>query len=169
MIEIKDIDVSNFKLVQPDYIKKVNKELECYDIEVENRNNFFIRTDKDLVLSHNCDGSHIASLIINLFYLWFPNVIRQGRLFILKTPLLSVKDKNKMNYFYDMDEFTKFALPKNAQIRYHKGLGSLSKEDWIVIFEDMKLLKILEDSNSAHMMKVAFGLSAGLRKKWLQS
>jgi topoisomerase-4 subunit B len=115
------------------------------------------------------DGHHISSLLINLFHLWFPNVIRQGRLYVLKTPLISVKENSKIHYFYTNKEYTTFETSKNAVIRYHKGLGSLNKEDWEVIFDKMQLHKIVEDSRSDHMMKVAFGVNAGLRKKWLQS
>lgn len=115
------------------------------------------------------DGHHISSLLINLFHLWFPNVIRQGKLFVLKTPLISVKDKSKIHYFYTQEEYQKYNMPKGGIIRYHKGLGSLNKEDWEIIFQNMQLQKIVEDSRSDYMMKVAFGLNAGLRKKWLQS
>lgn len=117
------------------------------------------------------DGiGHIASLIINLFSRWFPNVIRQGKLFILQTPLLSVKENGKTKYFYSMKDFEGYNRVKKATgVRYLKGLGSLSIEDWKNVFSDMRLLKITEDSRSDKMIDIAFGSNAMLRKKWLQN
>jgi DNA gyrase subunit B/topoisomerase-4 subunit B len=117
------------------------------------------------------DGlGHIASLIINLFYKWFPNVVRQGKLFILQTPLLSVNEGGKTKYFYSMKEFEAYnAIKKPSGVRYLKGLGSLSLPDWQYVFSNMRLLKITEDSKSIKMIEMAFGSDAGVRKKWLQS
>jgi topoisomerase-4 subunit B len=117
------------------------------------------------------DGlGHIASLITNLFYKWFPNVIRQGKLYILQTPLLSVDEGKKTKYFYSMRDFENYSKTKKpSNVRYLKGLGSLSRADWEHVFGDMRLFRLTEDSKSAKMMEMAFGLNAGLRKKWLQS
>ena len=117
------------------------------------------------------DGlGHIASLVINLFYKWFPNVVRQGKLYILQTPLLSVDESRKTKYFYSMKEFENYTRTKKpSNVRYLKGLGSLSRADWEVVFSDMRLFRIAEDSKSSKMMEMAFGTNAALRKKWLQS
>jgi DNA gyrase/topoisomerase IV subunit B len=126
-----------------------------------------------VVISTDADPDglgHIASLIINLFHRWFPNVIRQGKLFILQTPLLSVDENKKKKYFFSMKEFENYAkIKKPASVRYLKGLGSLSREDWESVFSNMRLLKVTEDSKSDKMIDMAFGSNAGLRKKWLQS
>ena len=117
------------------------------------------------------DGlGHIASLITNLFFKWFPNVIRQGKLFILQTPLLSVDENRKTKYFYSMKDFESYNKTKKpSNVRYLKGLGSLSRPDWEYVFGDMRLLRLAEDTKSEKMMEMAFGTNAALRKKWLQS
>jgi DNA gyrase/topoisomerase IV subunit B len=117
------------------------------------------------------DGlGHIASLVINLFYKWFPNVIRQGKLYILQTPLLSVDENRKTKYFYSMKDFEGYSKTKRpSNVRYLKGLGSLSRADWEVVFSEMRLFRIAEDSRSGKMIEMAFGTNASLRKKWLQS
>jgi topoisomerase-4 subunit B len=117
------------------------------------------------------DGlGHIASLITNLFYKWFPNVIRQGKLYILQTPLLSVEESRKTKYMYSMKEFENYSKTKKpSNVRYLKGLGSLSRADWEHVFADMRLFRLTEDTKAPKMMEMAFGLNAGLRKKWLQS
>lgn len=127
-----------------------------------------------IIISTDADPDglgHIASLITNLFYKWFPNVIRQGKLYILQTPLMSGDEGRKIRYFYSMKDYetlTKMGK-KFTGIRYLKGLGSLSRADWEFVFADMHLLRIAEDSRSSKMLEMAFGLSAGLRKKWLQA
>jgi len=117
------------------------------------------------------DGlGHIASLVTNLFYKWFPNVIRQGKLYILQTPLLSVDESRKTKYFYSMKDFENYKKSKKpSNVRYLKGLGSLSRADWEVVFADMRLFRLSEDSKSSKMLEMAFGTNAALRKKWLQS
>jgi DNA gyrase/topoisomerase IV subunit B len=117
------------------------------------------------------DGlGHIASLITNLFFKWFPNVIRQGKLYILQTPLLSVDEGKKTRYFYSMRDFESYTKSrKPSNVRYLKGLGSLSRADWEHVFADMRLFRLSEDSKSTKMMEMAFGNNAQLRKKWLQS
>ena len=117
------------------------------------------------------DGlGHIASLITNLFYKWFPNVILQGKLYILQTPLLSADESKKTKYFYNMKDFEGYNKTKKpSNVRYLKGLGSLSRADWEHVFADMRLLRLSEDSKSSKMMEMAFGTNAALRKKWLQS
>ena len=126
-----------------------------------------------VVISTDADPDglgHIASLIVNLFYKWFPNVIRQGKLYILQTPLLSVDENRKTKYFYSMKDFESYnSQKKPSNVRYLKGLGSLSRADWEHVFADMRLQKITEDSKGARMLEVAFGINASLRKKWLQS
>ena len=67
--------------------------------------------------------------------------------------------------FYEV--YSKVKKPTN--VRYLKGLGSLSREDWEKIFGDMKLMKVNEDSRSAKTLEMAFGTNAAVRKKWLQS
>lgn len=117
------------------------------------------------------DGiGHIASLIVNLFHKWFPNVILQGKLFILQTPLLSGDEGKKIRYFYSMRDYVKFnAKKKLTNVRYLKGLGSLSRADWEYVFASMNLYRLTEDSRSDKMLEMAFGGNAALRKKWLQS
>ena len=125
-----------------------------------------------IIISADADPDglgHIASLVTNLFYKWFPNVIRQGKLYILQTPLMTGESSRKTRYFYSMKDFeTLSKTQKFTNIRYLKGLGSLSKSDWEYVFADMHLLRLAEDSRSSKMMEIAFGLNASLRKKWLQ-
>jgi DNA gyrase/topoisomerase IV subunit B len=111
------------------------------------------------------DGSHITALLINLFYKWFPMVIRSKRLSFLKIPLVSSGDAKKRKYYWDLDEFKK-ARP-SGNIRYLKGLGSLSLDDWEWVMTNKFLISIEESEDSKEKLEMAFGDSSELRKKWL--
>ena len=117
------------------------------------------------------DGiGHIASLVINLFYKWFPQVIEQGKLNILITPLVSAEVNNKRKYFYSLHEwgqFEKSGTPYRG-VRYLKGLGSLSVEDWQLIMAERKMFKVRQDRSAAKFIDIAFGLNSDKRKKWLE-
>lgn len=116
------------------------------------------------------DGiGHIASLLINLFYKWFPHIIDENKLKILITPLVSVENKNKREYFYSMDDFRKHSKNNNyTNIRYLKGLGSLSKDDWEWVMAQRRMFSVYRDRSSKRFMNIAFGSSSNARKKWLQ-
>jgi DNA gyrase/topoisomerase IV subunit B len=113
------------------------------------------------------DGSHITSLLINLFYKWFPTVVKNKRLSSLKIPLVSVGDGKKRRYFWDMDDF-KSSRP-SGNIRYLKGLGSLALDDWEWVMKDKTLITIEDGPDSKDKLEMAFGDSSESRKKWLSN
>ena len=111
------------------------------------------------------DGAHITSLLINMFFKWFPGVISYGQLNSLRTPLVSVGDKAKRKYFFDLDEFKKSKSTGN--IRYLKGLGSLDILDWEYVMSNKDLAVITYDPKAKDYLEMAFGDSSEARKKWL--
>jgi len=113
------------------------------------------------------DGSHITSLLINLFYKWFPLVVKTKRLGSLRIPLVSIGDGKKRKYYWDLDEFKK-SKPSGVT-RYLKGLGSLSLEDWEWVMKDKSLWIIEESEDSKQKLEMAFGDSSDARKKWLSN
>jgi len=122
-----------------------------------------IATDQDP------DGAHITSLLINLFYLWFPWMIKQGRIQFLETPLVTTGDKAK-KYFYSLEEFKKGSGKSDkGNVRYLKGLGSLSLEDWDYVMKNKRITILTEDKKTKYHLDMAFGKSAMERKKWLSS
>ena len=122
-----------------------------------------IATDQDP------DGAHITSLLINLFYLWFPWMIKQGRIQFLETPLVTTGDKAK-KYFYSLEEFKKgTGKSDKGNVRYLKGLGSLSLEDWDYVMKNKRITVLIEDKKTKYHLDMAFGKSAMERKKWLSS
>jgi DNA gyrase/topoisomerase IV subunit B len=123
--------------------------------------NVVIATDQDP------DGSHITSLLINLFFKWFPWIIENKRLNFLETPLVTSGDRTK-KYYYSLDEFKKDSQGKRlTNVRYLKGLGSLSLEDWDYVMKNRNIIKIVKDRKSNAMLEMAFGKSSEPRKLWL--
>ena len=162
-----NIDLSEYKLVVADSIEKKYELCEMYDIEVEDDNTFFISLYNCSVLSHNCDGYHIQSLLINFFNNWFPNIIMNNKLYNLNTPIISTGEGKKRKYYYNIEDFKNSNDKKN--IRYLKGLGSLDYLDWNLIFSNLDLELIRYDNKSKKMLDIAFGKDTKRRKFWLQS
>jgi DNA gyrase/topoisomerase IV subunit B len=123
--------------------------------------NVVIATDSDP------DGYHIRSLLINLFYNWFPWLVEQGRVHLLETPLISIGDRAR-KYFYSMEDFKNFSGQK-THVRYLKGLGSLALSDWEHVMENKLLVQIRKDAKSTQNLEMAFGKLSSLRKDWLSA
>lgn len=85
-------------------------------------NKVVIATDADV------DGMHIRLLLISFFLQFFPDLIRNGHLFILETPLFRVRNKKVTHYCYSEQE-RNAALAKlgaSAETTRFKGLGEIS-------------------------------------------
>ncbi len=85
-------------------------------------NKIVIATDADV------DGMHIRLLLISFFLQFFPDLIRNGHLFILETPLFRVRNKKKTIYCYSEQEKQAAIVELGAshEITRFKGLGEIS-------------------------------------------
>ena len=84
-------------------------------------NNVVIATDADV------DGMHILVVADDFLLQFFPDLVKQGHVFILDTPLFRVRNKQETIYCYD--EAEKQAALKNGgkpEITRFKGLGEIS-------------------------------------------
>ena len=102
-------------------------------------NKVVIATDADV------DGMHIRLLMMTFFLQFFPEVIRQGHLFVLQTPLFRVRNKKETRYCYSEEERLKAvdALGPNPEITRFKGLGEISADEFKeFIGEKMRLDKV---------------------------
>ena len=85
-----------------------------------------IATDADV------DGMHIRLLLMTFFLQFFPEVIREGHLYVLQTPLFRVRNKKETHYCYSEEERLR-AIARcgaNAEITRFKGLGEISPEEF---------------------------------------
>jgi topoisomerase-4 subunit B len=95
-----------------------------------------IATDADV------DGMHIRLLLLTFFLQFFPELIRDGHVFILQTPLFRVRNKRETVYCYDETErrAALARLGKGIEITRFKGLGEISPEEFgFMIGKDMRL------------------------------
>ena len=102
-------------------------------------NKVVIATDADV------DGMHIRLLMMTFFLQFFPEVIRQGHLFVLQTPLFRVRNKKETLYCYSEEERLKAVARcgANAEITRFKGLGEISSDEFKeFIGENMRLDKV---------------------------
>ena len=89
-------------------------------------NNIVIATDADV------DGMHIRLLMITFFLQFFPDLVKNGHLYILQTPLFRVRNKKDTFYCYSEDE-RRDAIKKtgkNPEITRFKGLGEISPDEF---------------------------------------
>lgn len=89
-------------------------------------NNVVIATDADV------DGMHIRLLLITFFLQFFPELIKQGHLHILQTPLFRVRNKKITRYCYSQDERIAAIneCGANPEITRFKGLGEISPDEF---------------------------------------
>lgn len=113
--------------------------------EMENLryNNIVIATDADV------DGMHIRLLLITFFLQFFPELIKEGHLYILQTPLFRVRNKKETIYCYSEDE-RKAAMEKlkgKPEITRFKGLGEISPDEFKhFIGQDIRLDPVMLDN-----------------------
>ena len=148
--------------------KEILEMMQILNLDPTIKNAQMISSYKRVVIATDPDpdGAHITSLIINMFYKWFPFVIINNQLNILKTPLVTIGDGKRRRYFFDMDEF-KNAKTGATGIRYLKGLGSLSLEDWEFVMGNKKLIAVSAPPKSKEFLEMAFGDDSNIRKRWL--
>ena len=99
-------------------------------------NKVVIATDADV------DGMHIRLLLLTFFIQYFPELIQDGHLYILQTPLFRVRNKQKTIYCYSENERDKAVktLGRNPEITRFKGLGEISPQEFKgFIGEDIRL------------------------------
>ena len=105
-----------------------------------------LRYDKVILATDaDVDGLHIRNLMITYFFRFFDQLVHDGHLFVLETPLFRVRNKDKTVYCYseaERDEASK-ALGKNCEMTRFKGLGEISPAEFKqFIGDDMRLSKV---------------------------
>ena len=105
-------------------------------------NNIILATDADV------DGSHIRLLLLTFFLQFFPEVVREGHVKILETPLFRVRNKQQTIYCYNEAEKQEAIrkLGGKAEITRFKGLGEISPGEFEgFIGEQIRLSPVIMD------------------------
>ena len=136
------------------------------DMEHLRYNNIVIATDADV------DGMHIRLLLITFFLQFFPELIKEGHLYILQTPLFRVRDKKKTHYCYSEQErkTAVASLSGKPEITRFKGLGEISPDEFKhFIGDDMRLDPVMLDKSTTidQLLQFYMGKNTQDRQKFI--
>jgi topoisomerase-4 subunit B len=129
-------------------------------------NNIVIATDADV------DGMHIRLLLITFFLQFFPELIKEGHLYILETPLYRVRDKKQTFYCYSEQERKDAikSLRGKPEITRFKGLGEISPNEFVhFIGKDIRLDPVMLDKEMPieNMLEFYMGKNTPDRQKFI--
>lgn len=129
-------------------------------------NQVVIATDADV------DGMHIRLLMITFFLQFFPDLIKNGHLYILQTPLFRVRNKKETKYCYTEEEriLAIESLGKNPEITRFKGLGEISPEEFRhFIGKDIRLEPVVmgKDTTIDQLLEFYMGKNTQERQNFI--
>lgn len=136
------------------------------DLDDLRYNRVVIATDADV------DGMHIRLLLLTFFLQFFPDLVRNGHLYILETPLFRVRDKSKTYYCYSEAE-KQAAINKlrgKPEITRFKGLGEISPSEFgDFIGDDIRLEPVIlnEDVDIDDILKYYMGKNTPQRQDFI--
>jgi len=128
--------------------------------------NVVIATDADV------DGMHIRLLLLTFFLQFFPNLVRNGHLHILQTPLFRVRNKKETIYCYSEEERVAAlkSLGQNAEITRFKGLGEISPDEFKhFIGPDIRLqpVRLKKDDDLHDILRFYMGKNSPERQDFI--
>jgi topoisomerase-4 subunit B len=135
-------------------------------IEYLRYNNVVIATDADV------DGMHIRLLLITFFLQFFPELIKEGHVYILQTPLFRVRNKKETIYCYSESERVEAInkLKPTPEITRFKGLGEISPNEFkYFIGDDIRLDPIMldDDMSIEELLNFYMGKNTPDRQKFI--
>ena len=129
-------------------------------------NNIVFATDADV------DGMHIRLLLMTFFLQFFPDIVKNGHVYILETPLFRVRNKQETIYCYDETE-KQAAIKKlgsKPEITRFKGLGEISPDEFArFIGRDMKLqpMLLLPETHIQQLLEYYMGKNTPSRQDFI--
>ena len=129
-------------------------------------NRIVVATDADV------DGMHIRLLLLTFFLQFFPDLVKNGHLYILETPLFRVRNKQQTIYCYT-DEERKKAIKKlgnKPEITRFKGLGEISPNEFAnFINDDMKVEPVIlsKDTHIQKLLEYYMGKNTQTRQEFI--
>ncbi len=129
-------------------------------------NNIVIATDADV------DGMHIRLLLMTFFLQFFPDLVKNGHVYILQTPLFRVRNKKETIYCYSEEE-RRNAIEKlgsKPEITRFKGLGEISPDEFkLFIGKDMRKDPVIigKDKNIVELLSYYMGKNTQERQDFI--
>ena len=129
-------------------------------------NNIVFATDADV------DGLHIRLLLMTFFLQFFPDLVKNGHVYILETPLFRVRNKQETIYCYDETEKQEAMkkLGSKPEITRFKGLGEISPDEFArFIGNDMKLqpVMLLPETHIQQLLEYYMGKNTPSRQEFI--
>ncbi len=129
-------------------------------------NNIVFATDADV------DGLHIRLLLMTFFLQFFPDLVKNGHVYILETPLFRVRNKQETIYCYDETEKQQAIkkLGSKPEITRFKGLGEISPDEFAkFIGNDMKLqpVMLLPETHIQQLLEYYMGKNTPSRQEFI--
>ena len=129
-------------------------------------NKVVLATDADV------DGMHIRLLMMTFFLNFFPDLVRNGHLYILQTPLFRVRNKKETAYCYSNEERLKAIerLSPKPEITRFKGLGEISPDEFAgFIGEDIRLEPVIlsKDTSIEQLLNYYMGKNTPSRQEFI--
>jgi topoisomerase-4 subunit B len=129
-------------------------------------NNIVIATDADV------DGMHIRLLLMTFFLQFFPDLVKNGHVYILQTPLFRVRNKKETIYCYSEEERKKAIakLGSKPEITRFKGLGEISPDEFkLFIGKDMRKDPVIigKDRNLTDLLSYYMGKNTQERQDFI--
>ena len=131
-------------------------------------NKVIIATDAD------DDGMHIRMLLVSFFLKYCPNLIREGHVYILQTPLFRVRNKKETRYCYTDEErvaaINALCSDPKMEITRFKGLGEISPDEFtLFIGKDIHLEPVVinHDTQLSEMLNFYMGDNTPERQEFL--
>jgi len=129
-------------------------------------NNVVLATDADV------DGMHIRLLLLTFFLQFFPDLVKNGHVYILQTPLFRVRNKKETIFCYSEDERRKAMekLGAKPEITRFKGLGEISPDEFKhFIGKDIRLEPVIigQDSTITQLLSYYMGKNTQERQDFI--
>lgn len=144
---------------------------EEFDIEKLRYHRIIIMTDADV------DGAHISTLLLTLFFRYFPQIIEHGYLYVAQPPLYRIQKGKKVEYGYteeDKEEIVSSMGKDGVNIQRYKGLGEMNPGQlWETTMDPanrvMKQIMIEDAKEADKIFDILMGDEVAPRRKFIQT